>query len=460
MFLIACFVLVVLLCYIELFGSVHRSLLDVEEFPTWFSLVDKIKNPSLPPLHQPPPSVPPIRWRKGDLIGCGTFGSVYLSMNLDSREFIVVRTVATTASKKKKAHAHIKELKEEVKLLKNLNHPNIVGDLGIVRDEETTNILLEYVPSGSISLLLGKFGAFMEALLLGLEYLHRNGIMHRDIKVSANILVDAKGCIKLADFGASKQVVELTMRGTPYWMALKVILQTGYSFVGCTVIEIAIGKCPWSQQYQEVAALFYIGTTKFHPPIPYREPNLQPTHPFVTRDTAESYLVIHGHVMFSIENSETPSPSYGKSLENFKITNCSSLGSLLFSTISAHYWRANCINDIMCQIDDDDDFTLSSIKYSSTFIPKVLSFAIKFVISRTCSCMAQEPSYFMLVKLLIIKFNPLNKGTDEACECREKGTYTASCIKYSYINTLSLNTLIHIQIIHINNKYMSKFSFG
>ena len=74
-------VLIILLSYNELFRSLCWSLLDVEE---WFSLVEKIKNPSLPPLQQPPPSVPkedsvpPIRWRKGDLIGCGTFRSVYL----------------------------------------------------------------------------------------------------------------------------------------------------------------------------------------------------------------------------------------------------------------------------------------------------------------------------------------------------------------------------------------------
>ncbi|KAG0465275.1 hypothetical protein HPP92_019439 [Vanilla planifolia] len=129
--------------------------------------------------------------------------------------------------------AHVRELEEEVKLLKNLTHPNIVRYLGTAREEDTLNILLEFVPGGSISSLLGKFGSFPEPvikmytkqLLQGLEYLHKNGIIHRDIK-GANILVDNKGCIKLADFGASKQVVKLatmtaakSMKGTPYWMA-------------------------------------------------------------------------------------------------------------------------------------------------------------------------------------------------------------------------------------------------
>jgi mitogen-activated protein kinase kinase kinase len=53
------------------------------------------------------------------------------------------------------------------------------------------------------------------------------------------------------------------MKGTPYWMAPEVIRHTGHNWqansVGCTVIEMATGKPPWRQQFQEVAALFHIG---------------------------------------------------------------------------------------------------------------------------------------------------------------------------------------------------------
>ncbi|CAM6033456.1 unnamed protein product [Sphagnum compactum] len=265
-----------------------------------------------------------IRWRKGELIGAGAYGRVYMGLNLDSGELIAVKQVCISVNNitKEKAQAHIRELEEEVKLLQNLSHPNIVRYLGTAREEEALNIFLEFVPGGSIASLLGKFGSFTEPvirmytrqLLVGLEYLHSNHIMHRDIK-GANILVDNKGCIKLADFGASKKVVKLatiseakSMKGTPYWMAPEVIRQTGHNWqadmwsVGCTVIEMATGKPPWSQQFQEVAALFHIGTTKSHPPIPehlshqgkdfllkclQREPTLRPSatellkHPFV-----------------------------------------------------------------------------------------------------------------------------------------------------------------------------------
>ncbi|THF95728.1 hypothetical protein TEA_025321 [Camellia sinensis var. sinensis] len=432
----------------DMFGSVRRSLVfrlpdggGGDEGTTVGTLVDKINScirksrvfsKPPPPSPSPPIDTPPIRWRKGELIGCGAFGRVYMGMNLDSGELLAVKQVliASNGASKEKAQvgsnaivfytAHVKELEEEVKLLKNLSHPNIVRYLGTVREEETLNILLEFVPGGSISSLLGKFGSFPEAvirmytkqLLLGLDYLHKNGIMHRDIK-GANILVDNKGCIKLADFGASKQVIDLvtisgakSMKGTPYWMAPEVIRQTGHNFsadiwsVGCTVIEMATGKPPWSQQYQEVAALFYIGTTKSHPPIPenlsdeakdfllkclQQEPELRPPacellqHPFVTGEPLQSPAVFCTPYM---ENSKPVSPSCGINQENSPGSmDICNLGSLSGSTVnfdkfsgSSHIWGANNSEDDMCQIDEKDDFVLGEeAKMSPAFMPDIFN---------------------------------------------------------------------------------------
>ncbi|KAK8278862.1 hypothetical protein V6Z12_D09G072000 [Gossypium hirsutum] len=358
-----------------------------------------------------------IRWRKGELIGCGAFGRVYMGMNLDSGELLAVKQVLIAANaSKEKTQAHIRELEEEVKLLQNLSHPNIVRYLGTAREDDSLNILLEFVPGGSISSLLGKFGSFPESvirmytkqLLLGLEYLHKNRIVHRDIK-GANILVDNKGCIKLADFGASKKVVELatingakSMKGTPYWMAPEVILQTGHSFsadiwsVGCTVIEMATGKPPWSQQYQEVAALFHIGTTKSHPPIPehlspeakdlllkclQKEPGLRPSasdllqHPFVTGDYQEPHAVLRRSIR-EPENLEMASGVNLRSSINSEIrSTCTGLkdvcemGSVSCSTAflgkfsePGAYWRGSNCDNSMCEIDDKDDLEFN---YSS-----------------------------------------------------------------------------------------------
>ncbi|XVF38159.1 hypothetical protein REPUB_Repub20aG0076000 [Reevesia pubescens] len=387
------------------------------------SRIGLFAKPPAPPSLSPgkKPDAPPIRWRKGELIGCGAFGRVYMGMNLDSGELLAVKQVLIAANApKEKTQAQIRELEEEVKLLQNLSHLNIVRYLGTAREDDSLNILLEFVPGGSISSLLGKFGSFPESvvrmytkqLLLGLEYLHKNRIVHRDIK-GANILVDNKGCIKLADFGASKKVVELatingakSMKGTPYWMAPEVILQTGHSFsadiwsVGCTVIEMATGKPPWSQQYQEVAALFHIGTTKSHPPIPehlsfeakdfllkclQKEPGLRPTasdllqHPFVIGNYQEPHAVFRSSIVEPGNLVMTSGINMRSSINSEIRSTCTGLkdvcemGSVRCSTVyhgklseSGSYWRASSCDDDMCQIDDKDDLEFgASVKFNS-----------------------------------------------------------------------------------------------
>ncbi|ONM54761.1 mitogen-activated protein kinase kinase kinase NPK1 [Zea mays] len=347
---------------------------------------------------------PLIRWRKGELIGAGAFGQVYLGMNLDSGELLAVKQVliGTSNATREKAQAHIKELEEEVKLLKNLSHPNIVRYLGTVREEDTLNILLEFVPGGSIQSLLGKLGSFPEPvikkytkqILQGLEYLHSNAIIHRDIK-GANILVDNKGCIKLADFGASKQVAKLatvtaakTMKGTPYWMAPEVIVGSGHSFsadiwsVGCTVIEMATGKPPWSQQYQEVALLFHVGTTKSHPPIPehlsqeakdfllkclQKEPELRSTapdllkHPFVTGELDD--LQPRNHAAHKDCFNEIHAHDMPNGLGLNHSSNWSTMNSNRSSKIKP-LWEGSCDDVDMCEFADKDEYAPVGSSYN------------------------------------------------------------------------------------------------
>ncbi|CAJ2630303.1 unnamed protein product [Trifolium pratense] len=421
----------------DFFGSIRRSIV----FPTppshatddgrrFTGIANKIGSAirksriglKSPP---PPPPPPPIRWRKGELIGSGAFGRVYMGMNLDSGELIAVKQVLIEPgfAFKENTQANIRELEEEVKLLKNLKHPNIVRYLGTAREEDSLNILLEFVPGGSISSLLGKFGSFPESvirmytkqILEGLEYLHNNRIIHRDIK-GANILVDNKGCIKLADFGASRKVVELatmngtkSMKGTPHWMSPEVILQTGYTTsadiwsVACTVIEMATGKPPWSQQYpQEVSALFYIGTTRSHPPIPehlsteakdfllkcfHKEPDLRPSasdlllHHFITCEYQDSRAISCSSIRDSCNHMATNGMSSRNFLDSIQGSTCTGLkdvhqmDSLRFSTVyhanplnAGSYQGTDNYDDDMCQIDDKDDFLVASSVNSKSLL--------------------------------------------------------------------------------------------
>ncbi|KAI8476309.1 MAG: kinase-like domain-containing protein [Monoraphidium minutum] len=233
----------------------------------------------------------PFSWTKGELIGIGAFGRVFTGLNNVTGEIIAVKQVsfARDEALQGRVSEHIRALEAEVEVLRGLKHENIVQYLGTERTSDSMYIFLEYVHGGSIASLLAKFGPFQEAvirvytrqILRGLEYLHARGIMHRDIK-GANILVDKGSTVKLADFGASKKIENLatigagcnSIRGTPYWMAPEVIKQTGHGrpadiwSVGCTVIEMATGKPPWSNYAAPVAAMFQIASSKDPPPIP------------------------------------------------------------------------------------------------------------------------------------------------------------------------------------------------
>ena len=122
-------------------------------------------------------------------------------------------------------------MKKELCVLRKLNHPNIVRyyQTDLSENMNSIDLLLEYVPGGSLKNILQKYHAleieiiknYSKQLLLGLNYLHENNIVHRDLK-SANVLVSSTGELKLSDFGSSIQFNESdiklakSLRGSPY----------------------------------------------------------------------------------------------------------------------------------------------------------------------------------------------------------------------------------------------------
>ncbi|KAE9611318.1 hypothetical protein Lal_00011602 [Lupinus albus] len=242
-------------------------------------------SPSVPrsPARADNPMSPGSRWKKGKLLGRGTFGHVYLGFNNDSGEMCAMKEV-TLFSDDAKSKECAKQLNQEINLLSRLRHPNIVQYYGSETVDDTLYIYLEYVSGGSIYKLLQEYGEFSEPvirnytqqILSGLAYLHAKNTVHRDIK-GANILVDPNGRVKLADFGMAKhitgQTCPLSFKGSPYWMAPEVIRNNGLNIavdvwsLGCTVLEMATTKPPWSQ-YEGIAAMFKIGNSKELPTIP------------------------------------------------------------------------------------------------------------------------------------------------------------------------------------------------
>lgn len=237
-------------------------------------------------------------WMKGDLIGEGSFGSVYLALHAITGELLAVKQVELpsvtkgTESDKKKT-SMITALKQEIDLLQGLRHPNIVQYLGTSSDEKYLNIFLEYVPGGSIAGMLKQYSFFNETLVRnfvrqimdGLAYLHARDIIHRDIK-GANVLVDNKGGIKISDFGISKRadvasasqlpgsgMNRPSLQGSVFWMAPEVVRQSAHTkkadiwSLGCLIVEMFTGARPFPDKSQ-LQALFAIGSNQAKPTIP------------------------------------------------------------------------------------------------------------------------------------------------------------------------------------------------
>ncbi|ESW24217.1 hypothetical protein PHAVU_004G112000 [Phaseolus vulgaris] len=243
-------------------------------------------SPSMPrsPGRADNPISPGSRWKKGKLLGRGTFGHVFVGFNKESGEMCAMKEV-TLFSDDAKSKESAKQLMQEITLLSRLRHSNIVQYYGSETVGDKLYIYLEYVAGGSIYKLLqeyGQFGelairSFTQQILSGLAYLHAKNTVHRDIK-GANILVDTNGRVKLADFGMAKHITgqscPLSFKGSPYWMAPEVIknsngcnLAVDIWSLGCTVLEMATTKPPWSQ-FEGVAAMFKIGNSKELPTIP------------------------------------------------------------------------------------------------------------------------------------------------------------------------------------------------
>ncbi|CAF1581908.1 unnamed protein product [Adineta steineri] len=219
-------------------------------------------------------------------LGQGTYGKVYVAEDKITFKKFAVKEIPV------RNPGYTEVLENEIKILSTLNHKNIVSYYGTAIDSKKKppvfQVIMEYVDGGSLSTHLSKFGQFREAsiknytrqLLEGVQYLHENQIVHRDIK-SANILVNSKGEIKIADFGTSKRLAGLHLCtednvGTLQYMCPDVVLvpATGYGpgvdiwSVGCTVIEMATGKRPFHNVVNQYALLLKLGNDKQPPDIP------------------------------------------------------------------------------------------------------------------------------------------------------------------------------------------------
>ncbi|RNF25369.1 putative protein kinase [Trypanosoma conorhini] len=230
-----------------------------------------------------------LEWKIGEeVLGKGGNAEVFLGINLTNGKLIAVKRVLlpTLAPDDPNHNAVLQQyrsLQEEIKVLSKAMHPNIVQYLGSSQNPKYFNILLEFVPGGSLRHLLDNFGAlspgvicsYLRQTLEGLHYLHQHNLVHSDVK-AANILITDKGRVKLSDFGTAKllnrqhsqsvdragkaevakgnDTATFRLAGTLRWMAPELFRGSAGPTrasdiwsVGCALIEMLSTEAPWSE---------------------------------------------------------------------------------------------------------------------------------------------------------------------------------------------------------------------
>ncbi|CAM9375108.1 unnamed protein product [Chrysoparadoxa australica] len=220
-------------------------------------------------------------WARHEVLGRGAYGVVYRG-ELKSGRMVAVKQIRIDGM----GESELKAVENEIRMIQQLAHPNVVSYIGAEQVGDDLNIFLEYAGGGSLRKLLQKTGRMTEEqtaanikqVLEGLKYLHAKHVTHRDVK-GGNILIGTDGTLKLADFGASKRMghesVLSGLKGTPHWMAPEVIRgqQTAKGWfkadvwsIGCTVVEMLTGEMPWPDIPNPMAAMYRIANGE-KPPL-------------------------------------------------------------------------------------------------------------------------------------------------------------------------------------------------
>ena len=195
-----------------------------------------------------------------ELIGQGNYGRVYKVLHKKTGKIYAAK-IANIGT-----NNEIESFKKEINVLKQCNSPYIVHYYDSYIKNYQIWIILEYCDGGSLLELIKilpkplneeQIASLIYMILTGLNFLHENKKIHRDVK-TGNILLTREGIVKLGDFGVSTQLMhsfskKISKIGTPIYMSPEVIMQNKYNYkcdiwsLGITAIEIAEGESPFSK---------------------------------------------------------------------------------------------------------------------------------------------------------------------------------------------------------------------
>ncbi|CAN4088620.1 unnamed protein product [Withania somnifera] len=199
-------------------------------------------------------------------VGQGVSASVHRALCIPLNEVVAIKILDF-----ERDNSDLNTISREAQTMVLVDHPNVLKSHCSFVSDHNLWVIMPYMAGGSCLHILKAahpdgfeetvIATVLREVLKGLEYLHHHGFIHRDVK-AGNILIDARGGIKLGDFGVSaylfdsgdRQRMRNTFVGTPCWMAPEVMEQLhGYDFkadiwsFGITAMELAHGHAPFSK---------------------------------------------------------------------------------------------------------------------------------------------------------------------------------------------------------------------
>ena len=197
-------------------------------------------------------------------LGEGSTSTVVLAVERDTGRNVAIKKMDLRKQQRREL------ILNELVTMRDLKHPHLIELLATYLVGDELWLVLEYVEGGALTDILTKqrldetqIGAVCRPVLRALEFLHSNGVLHRDIKTDS-ILISADGKVKLSDFGfcahlSRENPFRRSLVGTPYWMAPEIIGRQQYgpevdiwSF-GIMVVEMVDGEPPYFSEPPLVA---------------------------------------------------------------------------------------------------------------------------------------------------------------------------------------------------------------
>ncbi|XP_040377883.1 serine/threonine-protein kinase OSR1-like isoform X2 [Oryza brachyantha] len=208
----------------------------------------------------------PGDYRLLEEVGYGAHAVVYRAVFLPSSRIIAVKCLDLD-----RVNSNLDDIRKEAQTMSLIDHPNVIRAYCSFVVDHNLWVIMPFMAEGSCLHLMKVaypdgfeepvICSILKETLKALEYLHRQGHIHRDVK-AGNILMDSPGIVKLGDFGVSacmfdrgdRQRSRNTFVGTPCWMAPEVLQPgAGYNFkadiwsFGITALELAHGHAPFSK---------------------------------------------------------------------------------------------------------------------------------------------------------------------------------------------------------------------